>query len=541
MRGRIFRMKRIIIFDLIQQPSNLPQAMKTLLNITVTFIFFLCLNNATAQQQGSYLIQNSASATGVPVVIELDNNNTLLVGYSSFGYDSSYVTMVWLDENMVITQHKEFRLILPLNFVFDAVKCADEILIGTLEYSSFGTPLSIIRTDMSGNILRYDLSFNNPEFQEKIKQLVGNDNGSFTAYTSKSGQVESMYRIDGNLADTIYHTKKIESLITNNYFRPFNTCDVDGNGLHILTGAINDFATLNNGAFIMKLDSASIHWGKSYDYGAPSGEEAYDIIHLSNGNFAFVATTPNTVTTFGQGVVTVADPTGENVWSKKIAFNGGGIYPSAIVQTAAGDLLVFGNNSSYQGILVKFSETGEVIWKKKLAFGGYTGFTGAIRQENDQILAVAVSGGFLLTQLDAEGNGCQWEDDVTIEVTDVTPTVTDISFTYTPDVVSFAPYAVFPRNLNTTSNALCTTTDIAQVTTTTSDNRVFPNPVEDVCYFSNSTNELQPYAIYDLFGKKIVEGQFRYQTTLSLTGYPHGVYLVRFFVNGGEEVVRLVH
>ncbi|MFM9986148.1 MAG: T9SS type A sorting domain-containing protein [Flavobacteriales bacterium] len=515
--------------------------MKKLLYLTLSFILSLCLSTTIAQQQGAYLIQNSAAANGVPAVIELSDNNTLLIGYSSFGYDSSYVTMVWLDENMAVTQHKEFRLVLPLNFVFHAVKCADQILIGTLEYSSFGTPLSIIRTDESGNILRYDLSFNNPEFQEKIKQLVGNDNGSFTAYTSKSGSVESMYRIDGNLADTIYHTKKIEPEIANNYFRPFNACDINGNGLHLLTGSTNDVANQDINAFLVKLDSTTIHWGKSYDYGAPFSEEAYSVITLANGNFAFVAQTSNTETNFAQGAVTVTDSSGENVWSKEIGIIGGGIYPSALVQTAGGDLLVFGNNSSYEGILVKISESGNVIWKKKLTGTSYTGFTGAIRQDNDQILAVGIAGGFLLTQLDEEGNGCQWVDDPSIEVTDITPTVTDISFNYTPDVVPFTPQQVKPRDLNTTLTAICTSTDIEQEETTQSSNRVFPNPAEEICYLSNTSNELQTYAIFDLFGRKLLDGKFRHQTTVSLSGLPHGVFLVHFYKDGSEEVVRLVH
>lgn len=515
--------------------------MKKLLFLSLSITFLFCLNNASAQQQGTYLVQNGLGPGGAPVVIELDNNNTLLVGYSSYGYDSSYVTMVWLDQNMAVTQHKEFRLTLPLNFVFHAVKCADEILIGTLEYSSFGTPISIIRTDLSGNVLRYDLSFNNPEFQEKIKQLVGNNNGSFTGYTSKSGYVESMYRIDGNLADTLYYTKKIEPLITNNYFRPFNTCDIDGNGLHFVTGGTNDFANLDVNAFIMKLDATSIHWCKSYNYGAPTNEEAYNIIKLANGNFAFVGQTYNMTTTFLQGIVTVTDPNGENVWTKKISIDGSGIYPSAIVQTASGDLLVFGNNTSYEGILIKFSSSGDLIWKKKWTNGAYTGFTGAIRQQNNQILAAGVSGGFLLTQLDEEGNGCQWTEDSMMEVSDVAPTVTDISFIYTPEVVSFSPYTVNPRELNTTSTAICTTSDIEVQKNTTPSNWITPNPANDMCYLSNASHELQVYAIYDVSGKKILDGQFRNQTMLSLTEIPHGIYYVRFFSNGGNEVVRLVH
>jgi hypothetical protein len=515
--------------------------MKKLLLHILTFICVICLKDTIAQQQGSYLIQNSASAGGAPSVIELTDNQTLLISYSSYGYDSSYVTMVWLDENMAITQHKEFRLFLPLNFVFQAVKCADEILIGTLEYSSFGSPLSIIRTDLSGNILRYDLSFSNPEFQEKIKQLVGNENGSFSAYTSQSGLVQSMYRIEGNVADTIYSTKKIEPVIENNYFRPFNTCDIDANGLHLLTGSTNDFANLDNNAFIMKLDAASIHWCKSYDYGSTYGEEAYNIVKLSNGNFAFVGQSYNTETAYTQGIVTVTDPTGENVWSKKISTDGGGIFPSALVQTAAGDLLIFANNTAYEGILVKLSATGDLIWKKKWSGTGYTGFSNAIRQENNQILAVGVSGGFLLTQLDEEGIGCQWQDDPAIEVADVVPAVTEIYFNYTSDVVSFAPQVVKPRDLATTSTTLCTSTDIAQEENTTHSNHVFPNPAEEVCYLSNSSSEWQFYAIYDLFEKKLSEGKFRHQTTLSLSNFPHGIYLVRFYNGANEEVVRLVH
>jgi hypothetical protein len=528
-------------FALRQHSGSLPKSMKKLLYLVLPFIFFICLNNAVAQQQGNYLIQNGASATGAPIVLELENNTTLMIGYSSFGFDSSYVTMVWLDENMAVTQHKEFKLVLPLNFVFHAVKCADQILIGTLEYSSFGTPISIIRTDQSGNILRYDLSFNNPEFQEKIKHLVGNDNGSFSAYTSKSGLVESMYRIDGNLADTIYHTKKIEPAIANNYFRPFNTCDVDGNGLHLLTGTINDFANQNNNAFMMKLDSSIIHWAKSYDYEGSSGEEAYSIIKLSNGNFAFVGQSFNIGTNFIQGVVTVVDPAGENVWSKKISTSGGGIYPTAVVQTTSGDLLIFGNNTNYQGILVKLSASGEVIWKKYLPSANYTGFTDAIRQENDQILAVAISGGFLLTQLDEEGDGCLWEDDPTIEVTDVVPTVTDITFNYIPDVVSFTPQQVKPRNLSTSAITYCTSSDIEHEATTINSVHVYPNPVEDVCYLTSASQEWQMYALYDVYGKKLSEGTFSHQTTLSLSDYAHGIYFVRFNTGANEEVVRLVH
>lgn len=515
--------------------------MKKLIYLFVTFISLSCFQCAFAQQQGSFLIQNSASASGVPVAIELSNNSTLLVGYSSFGFDSSYVTMVWLDENMAVTQHKEFRLILPLNFVFDAVKCADQILIGTLEYSSFGTPLSIIRTDLSGNVLRYDLSFNNPEFQEKIKQIEGNDNGSFAAYTSKSGLVDAMYRIDGNLADTIYQTKKIVPVIANDYFRPFNTCDVDGNGLHLLTGSTNDFAGQNTNAFLMKLDSSSIHWCKSYDYGTPSYEEANFIIPLSNGNFSFIGQSLNTGTNLMQSVLTVANPMGENVWSKGISLDGGGIYLSAIEETANGDILAFGNNSAYQGILIKLSATGEVLWTKKYLGSNYIGFTDATRQQNNQILVTGVSGGFLLLRLDEEGLGCQWEDDPSIEVADVTPTVNDITFNYTSEVVTFNPQAVKPRDLSTNVTVNCTSTAIENADLAVTLNSVYPNPAEDFCYLSSTSQDWQEYAIYDSFGKLVTAGKFRYQSTLSLRDLPHGVYYVRFNDGADQKSVRLVH
>lgn len=515
--------------------------MNKLLLLTLSFIFSLFLNDAIAQQLGAYRIANGANAGGAPTVIELSNNRTLLVSYSSYGSDSSNVVMVWLDQNMSILQHKEFRLTLPLNYIFDAVKCNDAILIGALEYSSFGTPISIIRTDTEGNILRYDLSLNNPAFQEKIKQLIGNDDGSFTAYTSKSGSVESMYRIDGNLADTVYHTKKITPSIANDYFRPFNACDADGNGTHLLTGTTNDFAGANTNAMMIKLDSTQIHWAKSYDYGAASSEESNSIIQLASGNFAFTGRTHPTGSTFMQGVVTVTDTDGNNLWSKLLSLDGGGINPTAIVQTANGDILVFGNTQTYDGILVKLSATGSTIWTKRFTGATGMGFTDAIRQADDKILAVGVAAGVLLDQLDEEGNGCLWVDDASILVTDISPTVNTIAFEYTAVEVSFAPYPVKPREMNTTSTALCSSTSVQENYASASSISIFPNPAEEVCYLNSASNEVVRYTLYNALGKKITEGTFVRQTTLTLNDYPQGLYLLGCTVHGKEEVIKLMH
>ena len=169
------------------------------------------------------------------------------------------------------------------------------------------------------------------------------------------------------------------------------------------------------------------------------------------------------------------------------------------------------------------------------------GFSNAIRKNNDQILALGVSGGFLLTQLDEEGNGCQWIDDDVLEINDVVPTVTNISFSYTPDEISFTPRQVLPRDLSTSSNTICTTTNLSEENIPNHRIHVYPNPAEDLCVLSSNTQEIQHYTLTDAFGKTILQGQFMNQTTLSTGELPRGVYLLNVMHDCDQEVIKLIH
>ena len=373
---------------------------------TVIVVFTFFTQQINAQPIGAYSIQDGAGVGFSPSVIELSGNRTLLISYSYFGNDSSFVKMVWLDQNMNVISHKEFRLVFALNYLFHAVKCPGGFLIGGLEYGGSSSRMYIVRTDTAGNVLRYDLCYYNPLWQEKIIQLIANNNGSFTGYSSVSNISDAMYRIDGNVADTLFHFKKITPVITNNYFRPLGAIDIDGNGTHLLSGSMHDVAGSNRNAMLLKLDSNQVIWGKSYDYGQTFIEEAFNVIKLSNGNFAFVGDGVAGTGTYFDGYITVADATGENVWSRKLSITGGGVYPKTLLQTASGDILVFCSTHTYQGAILKFSEAGALLSSTIFtAPGGNTYFGNSIRRTDNTILASGVSGALMIMKLDDNGNG----------------------------------------------------------------------------------------------------------------------------------------
>lgn len=509
--------------------------------VFIVCIFFSPFNLA-AQQTGAYSVTDGATAGFGPTVFELDNNRIMIAGYSAFGYDSSYTKMIWLDNDMNVFRHKEFRLTLPLNYVFHTAKTPVGYLMGTLEHSSYGSPLSFVRTDTAGEVVRHDFAFDTPDFQEKIVQVVANSNGSFSGYTSKPNIASCMYRLDGNVYDTIIRAKKITPVVTNNYFRPFNTADMNGNGLHLVTGSFNHFQAADGvNGFLMKLDSSKIHWAKSYDFGSRD-EAIYNVIKLADGNFAFVTQAVDTVSKFYNGFITVADTSGENIWTKKLTIPSGGVYPSALVETAGHDLLVFGMTNKYKGICMKFSATGTMLWAKELpATQGNTYFSHAIRRANNDIVAVAASGGFLVLKMDAEGNNCYFIDNTTIEAADFSPVVTNTDFVMETKKFPLSHYPVKPRNLNTSSASLCVTNSSEGIIQPESSVTVYPNPAGAVCYLNSSSPLTVSYSLSDLLGRKLIAGSFTGATALSLADLPKGIYLLHLYENNRERILKLVH
>jgi len=516
--------------------------MKLKLQLLIFFFTSIISLKSMAQQDGTFIISDGFGAGYNPAVFELSGNRILIAGYSSVGFDSSYLEMIWLDNNMQVIDHKETRLTMPLNFIFDVAQHNNGFLFGTLEYSSFGTPISFVRTDTAGNITRHDLNFNGP--QEKIVSVVANNNGSFTGYTSLSNLGGNAVRIDGNFGDTLFHARNITPQNGNDFFRPFKAIDLDGNGMQLLAGCSQNFVVgaVNQDAFLMKLDSQQTYWAKRYDFGDSSYETIYSVIKLTNGGFAFTGNGYPTGGTYYNGFVGVTDAGGALVWSKKLTITGGGVYPTSVVEAANVDILVFGNTQNYQGFCLKFDEAGTTLSKKLLSgMPGNTYFGKAILKSDNKILACGNCGGFMLLQLDANGDNCSFVDVNTINVIDYPAIVTNTTFNMAPYAVSFSNWAVHARNLTVSSSPVCITNGTNEMATENLPIEIFPNPADDYCTIRSSSSSEIHFTLLDVTGRILAEGNFMHEKTLSLKNFPHGVY--ELLIMDGKNLVakKLVH
>lgn len=510
-------------------------------NCLLTSAFLFCfLQFLYAQQTSVYTIQDGGGAGFASRLIELDNNRLMLGTYSQFGWDSSYVKLIWLDHNLNVLNHKEYRLLDPLTSVFDFAKMSNGFMFCGNGYTSLSTNPFMFKTDSTGNAVRQYFTYNMPDWQEDVAMLVPDANNHYTAYTATSSVAGMFYRIDGNDADTILHSKRI---IVNNgtYFRPFRALSLDGNLLHLVTGTITDSITpATHHALIMALDTQHVHWSRQIAFGYDD-EQIGGVCILSNGKVGIVGTGAMALS-MSDGFVAVVDTSGTVVWSKKLVINGGGVYPSAIVETSNHDLLVFGNTGNYQAVILKFNSSGTLLWKKTLTgMSGPTYFDDAMRAANGEIWAAAHQyfGSHVIVHLDNQGNSCALADDSTIDVQDMTTDVSNVYFSMSNASVTFNNYPWSQRDLPTTSTQLCTGTGIDNLSLHNSVT-AYPVPTDGNLHIDAGNNEMIHYEIADVTGRVISSGAFVGNTDVLLSDYHQGVYMLSYKTKTGQGVIKLL-
>ncbi len=369
------------------------------------YLTFMSSNKSTAQGTSAYIIGDGTSSGLMPSIIELNHNRLLIVGYSSYGYDSSYTKMIWLDKDMNVTRHKESHLTLPLIYVCNATKTTTGFLMGTLEYSTFNHPFSLVRTDTVGHIVRHDYTSSSiPTGHNKIIQVVSDNSGFFAAYTSGSNLADDIYRLEGNVNDTTISVKRIHSVTSNNSIQIFNALNLNA-GRHLITGTYSMNQPSHIDGVLMKLDSSTVYWTKGYNFG-PNFGEIHNIVELENGNFAFVAKARNENDNYSHGYITLTDTAGANIWTKRISLNGGGIILSGIVETINHDLIIIGTDYTFKGYCLKFNSSGTLLWKKEIQPGIGSVLSPQIIKKIGQYLC---SGCFCSAGLPDFEFGCEWK------------------------------------------------------------------------------------------------------------------------------------
>lgn len=449
---------------------------------TTFFIYTLILNfypdcQIAAQNEGAFLISDGTISEYQPRIFELPGTRNLMVKYSRFGWDSSWVSMTWFDEEWEVIDQKSHRLTLQLSFLMDVIMLDNGLVMCGVMPSGGGARF-ILKTDTSGAIIGID----HPELpgSENIHCLIDRGNNEFTAYSSSPLLYQQNYRLTGSLGTSTYSTQKITAPSGFSY-RVYRVIEAEP-GVDLVGGGINPQNSAGDNNLLIKMNSSGFVWAKSLGFSDYTLEYITSLALMNNGNYLFTTYGYSQVSGEVAGIVGVTDSNGNPVWCKKISIPGGVVALSSAKQISSGDILVCGTTGSYDGMLLKLTNSGDLIWKK--FYPNTSGIVIPFELKVNSIDKISV-GGYIngdsfVWQLDASGDGCGFiPDDISV-LSEITPVVESLpAFSVTSFSPTISQGTFSARNLAPAKTDLCLVTPSSEQRYLNHVITIYPNPTDD--------------------------------------------------------------
>ncbi len=487
--------------------------------------FMMAATAVTAQIQMNYQI-SPANATRAIRPVDLGGGNTLYACERAFGWDSSYVELLFTAPDHTVIDAVAYRMATPLTFLYNASALDDGFLLCGLSYGDF--PF-VMKTSVTGAVQWYSWMDNLPAlaFHDQVVRVVprGTD---FTAYTARGGMYSPyVYRLEGTSTGTGWSGVAITAP-TGIQVRVYEALRTTDPMVHLTAGSGYDNADPQNmKAMVMRTSGIGSDWMKLYDM-APSAtsqtEDVYSLCPTLDGNYlcaGYVTTGPATF----EGFIMKIDALGAVIWCQRYSDTSGGLLLSAVTELPGGDLLVAGEDAYYQGMVLNLSSTGGLIQARRYQPGG-----GGI-ELTDDFFANTLGELKLMTQdkaitFSSGGASCDFVDVGTVSASVYAPTVTTHLMTNTPFTPTTQSMNTFPRTPALSWSQTCVISGVVEEELPGSELIAYPVPSNGRVFLKGRIPiaRSERVLVRDLAGAVVREA--RYEDGLDLRDLATGAYLL---------------
>ncbi|MCB9199536.1 MAG: hypothetical protein H6596_03515 [Flavobacteriales bacterium] len=466
------------------------------------------------------------------IALGLGNGSTAYAIDRNFGFDSSYVEVMWCDPMQNVMQAASIRTHQPLNFLNDARLAGEGMMVAGTSYGFLDYP-SVMKLDSLGNVEWYDgllglMTIDN-HYQDQIGVLLVEGNG-FSAYTYPGGTWrDGIYRFNGSVANGFHQTGGHEvATPTDVRFRIGCGTLTPVAGTHVLGGSgyMNDDAQTKE-VLLWKMNSAGTSWMRYYDMGSDAPvnqlEEASSIRLLTDSTYLVVGSLANANNQFDAFAMKVTTA-GSVVWCRRYTRTGGGIQFGDVFELPNGDLLIGGTDDLFRGRLLLLAADGTIQWSRRYLSSGQPAahLLHGIRAAYPEGYWVHSARHQLY--LDPALNGCDFTDEPDISGNAFTPTVTDLFYTDLPQAPDTLGLSWQERTPEISWQANCTFNAVEEGAAT-SPLLAYPDPTDGLLYLSgDDVRTGMPVVVRDLMGREVL--RTRYHGVLDLSGLSPGGYLV---------------
>ena len=483
----------------------------------------LFLSAATFAQQ-DWRLEPMNSARGF-IPIDLGSGSTAYAIDRNFGFDSSYVELMWTDAQQNVTNARSHRLFLPLTFLNDFEALDDGYLVAGASIGFSNYPF-LFRTDLQGDAVWYQGLINLDHFQDQLLGLFTEGN-EFTTYTYPGGTYrDGVYRFDGSVAQGFASGVDITTPSTTK-FRVYDGCTTAVSDVHLMCGAgyANDSSQTKN-VLLMKVGPAGATWMKWYDMGANGTqiEDVNQVLPLADGNFLAVGA--YSVNNVFHGFVMKVDDTGSVIWTRRYEDTAGALLFASAIELPNGDLAVSGTDENYKGMLLRLGAAGDVQWARQYQAGGIPGTHILDRLRPAYPSGYWVQSGSRQLYLDSALAGCDLVDVFTVQ---------DAPWSIVPVAVTFNNVLVLPDTLDFTHSARmpihswvssCIVNGVEEQRSTDVIT-AYPDPTDGPLFLNGYALRSGAWVVVrDAMGREVL--RTRYQGQLDLGGLPSGSYLLEF-------------
>ena len=413
-----------------------------------------------------------------------------------------------------------------------AIKTA---LLQTRDDGFIITSPEIIKTDASGNLL-WARSQNPSWFGGDAVEAPNGDICAVGYGPTPSGSGMSVIKLDssGNPLSNYYfgslgdEPHSIRNVVSGGYIIA-GTYEIPGGGY--------------DGLLVRLSDSGSVAWSNRYHY---AGDEVfYKVLSLSDGSFLALGT--GSIPLVNTGIILAKiDSGGNTLWSRLYVETN--TYAFDIYEIPGNRYLIAGSSNlsgnSFPGAIFNVDSVGNVLWYKK-----YNPMPGTLDAVFSSI-APALDGGYLLNGYTIGASGSYFYAVKTDSSCDnhnfCAQNVGLLSEQPIPLTKTSYPLVPVP-GVTTTENVFTTFADVQTTTICSSVGiaeasisnpfEIYPNPVNDVLFVKNPTNEILEVLIYDLTGKKLLQQTLSESGEVDVNFFRDGMYFINL-MNSRVQVVQ---
>ena len=323
----------------------------------------------------------------------------------------------------------------------------------------------------------------------------------------------------------------------------------DGN--LVLTGWTDGFGAGRKDAILMKVDTAgSIIWQKVC--GEANAERGQDVILTSDNGFMISGFRKRIGAPFNDPMLIKTDASGSVQWLKLYESAAEGTF-RGVLETSDGGYFAYGDLSiapavdSHSVYILRTDNTGSPAWAKEIGSTGDEGYPDAVENADGGFTLIAHTSSFradslhdpYLVRTDSEGSSLCNSTVHNFTALDTMPLVANTSYAISSGLTT-NNFSVSPIPATFGTDTLCEGLITSNDEVSMSRFEIYPNPVKDVLKIEQTGGSGNvKVEVFDLYGRLLHLQDGGNVSSVDMTDYPSGTYVVRV-TSGGHHLTRKV-